>query len=126
MPNYNKIVIIGHLGRDPETKSTLNGTQICNFSVAVSETYHDEKKTEWFNVIAFKKTAEICQKYLHKGDPAMVEGKLQTRTWDASDGTKKTTVEIVASNIVLLGSKPAKREDHDGNDRPIDDSDIPF
>lgn len=132
MPNLNKVIIIGHLGRDPEVRYTQDGKPVANFSVAVTEKYNGNEKTEWFSVVAFSKTAEIVQKYLHKGNPAYVEGKLQTREWNDKDGQKRTTTEIVASNIVFIGSKQERKDDGFGPERyqqpdaGITDSDIPF
>jgi single-strand DNA-binding protein len=128
MPNYNKIVIIGHLGKDPETKYTKDGKNVANFSVAVSEKWGGNEHTEWFYVVAWNKTAEIAQKFLKKGNPVLIEGKIQTREWNSTDGEKKKTTELIASNIVLLGGKvtaPANLSNDQQFDSP-DDSLIPF
>jgi single-strand DNA-binding protein len=112
---YNKIIIQGNMGRDPEIKTTASDKTVATFSVAVSEKYQGETQTEWFNVVAWEKTAVICQKFLHKGDPVLVEGRIKTRSWD-SNGEKKYRTEVIASQIVLLGSK----HESDPSD-PVDD-----
>lgn len=118
MPSLNRVQIIGHLGRDPETKFIPSGKSVANFSVAVSEKYNGNESTEWFNVVAWEKTGEIAQKYLRKGNPVYVEGRLKTREWE-KDGEKRKTTDLVATNIVLLGSKNQASD-------PVDDTDIPF
>jgi single-strand DNA-binding protein len=127
MPNYQSITIIGHLGRDPEIRTTPSGKTVAGFSVAVSETYKDSKTTEWFNIVVWEKLAEICQRFLHKGDPVMIVGKLRTREYDAKDGTRKKAVEVIASNMVLMSSKrQAEAAPESPAAEPIGDSDIPF
>ena len=108
MGSLNKATILGRLGKDPELRTTGGGTEVANFSVATSETFTDknnEKKetTEWHSVVVWGKLAGIAKKYLAKGREVLIEGKLQTRSWDDKDGTKKYKTEIVASNIVLIG-----------------------
>jgi len=131
MPSLNKIMIIGHLGRNPDMKTTQSGDLVANFSVAVSEKYKGVESTEWFNVVAWTKTAEIVQKYLSKGNPVYVEGRLKTREYEARDKTQKKVTEIIASHIVLLGgSKDTVSQDRGAPrteaDDSFDDDDIPF
>jgi single-strand DNA-binding protein len=108
--SLNKVMIIGRLGQDPELKYTPNGSAVCNFSLATSESWTDknngqkQEKTEWHRVTTWGKTAEICGKYLAKGKQCYVEGKLQTRSWDAQDGSKRYTTEIIATAVQFLGS----------------------
>ena len=106
--SVNKAILIGHLGKDPEIRYAQSGTAVTNFSLATNEVWNNQEgqrqeKTEWHRVVAFGKLAEICGQYLTKGKQVYVEGKLQTRTWDDRDGNKRSTTEIVASNVVMLG-----------------------
>jgi single-strand DNA-binding protein len=103
----NKVQIIGHLGKDPEMRYTPSGKPVTTFSVAVSRSWsttdgerHNE--TEWFNVVAWSTLAETCKQYLSKGQRVYVEGRLQTRRWDDKEGQKHTSVEIVASDMIML------------------------
>jgi single-strand DNA-binding protein len=111
MSGVNKVILVGRLGRDPEIKDA-KGIAIANFSIATSKTWKDEsgekqEKTEWHNIVAFKKTAELAGKFLTKGREIYVEGELQTRSWeDKETGVKKYRTEIIAQNIQFLGSKP--------------------
>ena len=114
---YQKYVAIGHLGQDPNIKYTTTGTAVANFSIAVDETYKDksgetQKKTEWVNVVAWEKLAELAGQYLHKGSLVLIEGKLQTRSWsDQGTGEKKYKTEVVASVVKFLDKKPEKTEE---------------
>ncbi|HET60162.1 MAG TPA: single-stranded DNA-binding protein [Chloroflexi bacterium] len=104
----NKVMIIGYLGKDPEMRYTPSGRAVTTFSVAVNRSYvsaDGEKKneTEWFNVIAWSSLAEICAQYLTKGERVYVEGRLQSRQWENSEGTQHNSVEIVASEMLILG-----------------------
>lgn len=124
MPSYQKVQVMGHLGRDPEVRYSQAGEPVANFSVAVTEKRSGSESTEWFNCVAFKKTAEIVQKYLHKGDAVFAEGKLQTRKYQGRDGTEKKSVEVIVNNLVLMGAKRQTQEAETGE--PIGDNDIPF
>ncbi len=126
----NKVLLIGRLGKDPELKYTQGGTAVAKFSLATDESWKDqsgEKKTrtEWHNVIAWGKLAEICGKYLAKGRLVYVEGKIQSREWEAEDGTKRRVFEIVASDMNILDSNGEKRETERANGAASDD-DVPF
>lgn len=106
----NKVIIIGHLGKDPEVRYTPSGQAVANFSLATTENWNDkqgqkQEKTEWHRIVAWGKTAELAGEYLAKGRQVYVEGKLQTRQWDDRDGNKKYTTEIVAQNITFLGGR---------------------
>jgi len=108
--SLNQAQLIGRLGKDPEIRALENGRKVASFSVATSESWKDktsgEKKeaTEWHNIVAWGPTAEVCEKYLHKGDQVFVEGKIMTRSWE-KDGVKRYTTEIVVTNLIMLGSK---------------------
>lgn len=103
MAGINKCLILGRLGRDPELKTSQSGTEVCRFSLAVSEKYNGEERTEWFNCVAFGKIAEVAAKYLSKGDHAFIEGRIQTRKWQGKDGTDRTATEIIVASLTLLG-----------------------
>ena len=111
MAGLNKVTLIGNLGRDPEVRYTPDGTAVANFSIATSEEWTDktsgEKKerTEWHRVVVFRRLAEICGEYLSKGRQVYIEGKLQTREWQDKDGNKRSTTEIVASQMLMLGPR---------------------
>src|SRR6266446_3704771 len=108
--SVNRAILVGRLGRDPETRYTSGGQAVCNFSMATDETYKDragerQKRTEWHRIVVWGKQAEIAQQYLHKGSLIFVEGRIQTRQWDDREGQKRTTVEIVANNFRMLGGR---------------------
>jgi len=123
----NKVMIIGNVGKDPELKYTLDGTPNCRFSVAVTSTYKDkegnqQENTEWFNVVAWGKLAETCGEYVFKGQKLYVEGRLQTRKWQTSDGETKYMTELVAQAIQMLSFKP--REAQEGEVEPAGEPEI--
>jgi single-strand DNA-binding protein len=106
----NKVLLIGNLGRDPELKYTPQGTPVTTFSVAVSRTWktpdgQQRDETEWFRVVAWERLAEQCNEYLRKGSKVFIEGRLQTREWQGADGQQRQTVEVVASNMLILDSR---------------------
>lgn len=108
--DLNKVMIIGHLGRDPEMRFTPSGRPVTTFTVATNRFWNSgdgEKhtETEWFNVVAWGNLAEICKQYLLKGQQVYVEGRLQTRRWEDGEGVKHSNVEIVASEMMVLGEK---------------------
>ena len=106
--SVNKVILVGRLGRDPETRYTSAGQAVCNFTLATDETYKDrsgerQKRTEWHRIVLWSKLAEISQQYLKKGMMVYIEGRLQTRQWDDQrTGQKRTTVEIVANVMRML------------------------
>jgi len=102
----NKVILIGNVGRDPETRTTQSGSTIAKFSVATSERFGEGKeKTDWHNVTAFGKLAEIVSKYVSKGSQVCVIGRINYSSWDGNDGQKKYRTEIVAGEIELIGGK---------------------
>jgi single-strand DNA-binding protein len=125
----NKVMLIGHLGNDPELRMTASGQSVVNFTVATNESFRDssgnqQEKTEWHRVVAWGKLAEICNQYLKKGRQVYIEGKLQTRTWDDSKtGEKKYSTEIVCTDMQMLGSgrdsgSPMNEASSFGQERP--------
>jgi len=153
--SVNKVILVGRLGRDPETRYTGGGQAVANFSVATDETYKDkngerQKRTEWHKIVVWGKQAEIAQQYLKKGSLIFIEGRIQSREWQDKEGQKRTSFEIVASNFRMLGGRGdgagsgggsfgggARSEEHDqsgggedlgggGSGPEISDDDIPF
>jgi single-strand DNA-binding protein len=108
--SVNKVILVGRLGRDPETRYTGGGQAVANFSIATDETYKDrngekQKRTEWHKIVVWGKQAEIAQQYLKKGSLLFLEGRIQSREWQDKEGQKRTSFEIVASNFRMLGSR---------------------
>ena len=116
MSGVNRVIIVGHLGKDPETRSSQGGVAITNFSVATSEEWKDKKtgekktQTEWHRISAFGRLAEICAEYLIKGKLVYIEGRIQTRSWEDKDGNKRYITEIVANTMQMLSGSGDKRE----------------
>lgn len=115
-------MIIGNLTREPELRNTPSGQSIASFSVATNMTWTDQsgqqqKKTEFHNIIAWRKLAEICSKYLHKGSKVYIEGRLQTTDWTGQDGVKRYRTEIVAENMIMLDSKGTSADGNFGAPR---------
>lgn len=108
--SVNKVILVGRLGRDPETRYTGGGQAVCNFSLATDETYKDrsgerQKRTEWHKIVVWGKQAEIAQQYLKKGAQIFLEGRIQSREWMDKENQKRTSFEIVCSNFRMLGSR---------------------
>src|SRR5206468_1011754 len=106
----NKVMLVGRLGRDPETRYTGGGQAVANFSVATDETYKDrngerQKRTEWHKIVVWGKQAEIAQQYLKKGSLVFIEGRIQSREWQDKEGQKRTSFEIVANSFRMLGGR---------------------
>jgi single-strand DNA-binding protein len=141
---------VGNLGKDPEMSYLPSGQAVTKFSLATSRSYKDKsgelkEETEWHNIVAWGKLGEICAQYLKKGRQAYVEGRIQTRTWEGRDGNKRTSVDIVAENVQMLGSRgeggaestsrpvsssratsPEDESLSEANPSEITDDDIPF
>ncbi|MFZ5586116.1 MAG: single-stranded DNA-binding protein [Thermodesulfobacteriota bacterium] len=131
----NNCQFIGNLGSDPEMKYTPSGTAVCNFRIAVSESFKDrdgnqQERTEWVRIVAWSKLAEICGQYLTKGRQVFVLGKYTTRTWDDQDGNKRYMTEIVAREVLMLGGNPDGGGQGGGGSQGgapgYGDDDIPF
>ncbi len=126
----NKVMIIGRLGRDPEMRYTPSGRPVTTFSVATSRSWNTSDgerrtETEWFNVVAWGSLAEICKQYLSKNRLIYVEGRLQSRHWDDSDGNKHYSTEIVANEMIMLDEKrEANNESPD--EETIEEDEYPF
>ncbi|MEK7512211.1 MAG: single-stranded DNA-binding protein [Patescibacteria group bacterium] len=105
--DLNRAMIIGRLTRDPESRTTPQGTSVCSFSLATNFVWVDQsgqrqEKVEYHNIVAWRKLADICQQYLKKGGKVYIEGRLQTRDWEGQDGVKRYRTEIVADNMIML------------------------
>ncbi len=120
---FNKVIIMGNLVRDPELKYLPSGTPVANLSIAVNDRYKKDgetvEKVSYFDIVVFARQAENCNEYLSKGRPVLVEGRLQQRRWEAQDGANKSKIEIVASNVIFLGSGSGSGS---GGGRPKDSS----
>lgn len=106
----NKVQLIGHLGNDPEIINLESGKKIAKFTIATNESYKNEKgekveDTQWHNIVAWNKTAEIVEKYLKKGKEVVVEGKLTSRSYDDKEGNKRYVTEVVVNELLMLGGK---------------------
>ena len=110
MASFNKAILVGRLTRDPEMKFTPQGTPVCKFSIAVDRGYGDKKDTDFFNIVAWQKLAEICEKYLGKGSLVLIEGEIQSRIYQTKDGQNRNAFEIIARNMKMLGGKTEKQE----------------
>ena len=108
--SVNKVILVGNVGKDPETRYLEGGTAVCSFSLATSETYRNrdgEKvtNTEWHNIVLWRGLAEVAEKYVRKGSQLFIEGRIRTRSWDDRDGNKRYTTEIVGDNMQMLGRR---------------------
>jgi single-strand DNA-binding protein len=114
--SVNKVILIGNLGKDPEVKYTQTGMAVAHFTLATNERFKDkdgnwQDRTEWHNLVAFQRTAEIAAEYLKKGRSVYIEGSLRTNSWDDKDtGQKKYKTEIIINDLVLLGGRDAGGE----------------
>jgi single-strand DNA-binding protein len=114
MAGINKAILIGNLGRDPETRTLESGVKVTRFPMATTETFKNKDgvktdQTEWHNIVLWRGLAEVAEKYLRKGDSVYIEGKISYRQWDDKDGNKRYTTDIVADNMTMLGG--ARRDD---------------
>lgn len=127
----NKVYLIGNLTRDPEPNTTASGVQMCRFSIAVGRRFKNadgESETDFFNVIAWRSTADFCGKYLHKGSKVAVVGSIQNRSFEAEDGSKRYYTDIIAEEVEILTPKGANEENGDDTSdlKPIEDDGLPF
>ena len=110
MASVNKVILVGNLGRDPEMRFMPNGEAVCNFSIATTDSWKDksgqkQERTEWHNIVIYRKLAEIAGEYLKKGRPVYIEGRLQTRKWQTKEGQDRYTTEIIADQMQMLGGR---------------------
>jgi single-strand DNA-binding protein len=117
----NKVILIGNLGKDPEVRYMANGGAVCNVTLATTESWKDKQsgeqkdKTEWHNIVFYRRLAEIAGEYLRKGSQIYVEGKLQTRKWQDKSGNDRYTTEIIANEMQMLGSRGGGSADFGGS-----------
>jgi single-strand DNA-binding protein len=141
--SVNKVIVLGNLGKNPEVRYTQGGQAVANFSVATSESWADkntgtkQERTEWHRIVVWGKVAELCGQYLSKGRKVYIEGRLQTRDWTDKEGKKNYTTEVVANQVVFLGSKedgagagagksgPSHPDDNFSSQPPPDMGDMP-
>jgi len=126
----NKVMIIGHLGRDPEMRYTPSGRPVTTFTVATSRSWNTSDgerrtETEWFNVVAWSSLAEICNQYLTKGQQVYIEGRLQTRYWEDDQGKRHSSVEIVANEMIMLGKRSSTTQDTNAP-KETEEDEFPF
>jgi len=117
----NKVMLIGNLGRDPEMRYTPSGRPVTTYSVASSRSWktadgETRSETEWVNIVAWGSLAEICNQYLQKGQQVYIEGRLQTRRWEDDEGNKRSTTEVVAREMIMLGDRRDRQEDNQDED----------
>lgn len=117
----NKVILVGNLGKDPQTRSTPNGQEVATLTVATSEKYKDksgelQERTEWHTVVVWGKQAESCGKYLTKGRQVYVEGRLATRKWTDKEGAERYSTEVVAETVKFLGGGGEKKQQAGGDD----------
>jgi single-strand DNA-binding protein len=145
MVSFNRVVLAGNLTRDPELRFTNNGIPVCQFGIAVNRVRSKSEEVDFFDITAWRELGETIANYKKKGDPILVEGKLQYRTWEAQDGSKRSKVDVVADNVQFLGrgdssgeggasadggqrsragARQSSRDDVDLNEEDFDD--IPF
>ena len=147
--SVNRVILIGRLGRDPETRYTQAGDAVCTFSIATSESWRDKatgqrsERTEWHNIVLYRKLAEIAQQYLNKGREVYLEGRIQSRKYTSKDGVERTAYEVVGESLKMVGSRmdnsdassnygstppPPPRKPEPRPAPPVDDldDDIPF
>jgi single-strand DNA-binding protein len=137
--SVNKAILVGRLGRDPESQSTAGGSKVVRLSVATDEVWNDQrgerqKKTEWHRIVVFGKTADAVERYLKKGSQVFIEGRIQTQEWQDKTGAKRYTTEIVASDVKFLDSAKSSGSGGDsgsyggGGDggEASPDDDVPF
>lgn len=129
----NKVILVGHLGADPELRYTANGTAVARFRIATTETFTDrsgarQERTEWHRIVVWGKLAEICGQYLSKGRLVYIEGRIRSDTWE-QEGVKRYSYEIVAENMKMLGGRGPEREAEPPFPPPegeVPEDDIPF
>ncbi len=129
--SLNKVLLIGHLGGDPESRFTTSGSAVTNFNLATNESWRSnegdtKEKTEWHRVVVFGKLAETAAEYMKKGQLVFVEGRLQTRSWEDKDNVKKYTTEILCDSFTMLGRKSDDSGGGSSAQSSDQDDDLPF
>ena len=131
MRDLNKVMVIGNLGKDPEMRFTASGTPVTSFSLAANRSYSSpdgerHQETEWFNIVAWNKLAEICNQHLGKGQRVYIEGRLQTRSWEGQDGQTRYRTEIIANDVIFLDRRTAALSEGEEEDENVGVEELPF
>lgn len=137
MANYNRVIIAGNLTKDPELRYIPSGDPVANFTVAINRNYttkagERKEETSFIPVVVWRKQAEHCNQYLRKGSPALVEGRLQQRSWETQEGQKRSIIEVVADRVVFLGGAKPQQDEienedvHESQRIPENTEDVPF
>ena len=129
--SLNKVLLIGHLGADPESRFTTSGSAVTNFNVATNESWRSaegdtKEKTEWHRVVLFGKMAETAAEYMKKGQLVFIEGRLQTRSWEDKDKVKRYTTEVLCDNFTMLGRKSEGESTGPSQKEGDQEDDLPF
>jgi single-strand DNA-binding protein len=132
MVSFNRVVLAGNLTQDPELRFTNNGIPVCEFGLAVNRVRSKNEEVDFFDITAWRELGETIANYKKKGDPILIEGRLQYRTWEAQDGSKRSKVDVVADNVQFLGrggeggegGAPAGGGQRGRRDAPRDDVDL--
>ena len=123
MANLNSVSIIGNVGKEPEMRFVPSGKPVTSFSVAVNSKFGESESTEWFSVVAWNKLAETCNQFLTKGQQVFVEGRLQTRSWEDTKGTKHYKTEVIANKVLFLGQH---KQDKENIEEEAEPENMPF
>lgn len=134
MVSVNRVILIGNLGRDPDLRYTPSGQPVAKFPIATSERWKDrdgqpQQRTDWHNIVAWGRQAEVCKEYLKKGSPVYIEGRIQSRSYEDKDGNRKYITEIIANRMQMLGKKgeePSEEETPEPETEEAEGDDIPF
>jgi single-strand DNA-binding protein len=129
MPNFNRVILIGHLGKDPEARATQTGKTVVNFTLATSKKNGGTKKTQWHNIVAWEKVADVIAKYCHKGDAILVEGEIMYDDYTDRDGVKRYKTEINANRMEFIKTKGVTEggvTEEEKPNAPTNDGDTPF
>lgn len=123
MASVNKVILIGNLGKDPETRYMSNGDAVTNITLATTDTWKDkngekQEKTEWHSIVFYRKLAEIAGEYLKKGRSVYIEGRLETRKWTDKQGIERYTTQIIADDMKMLGNRPAGDQQQSSQSTP--------
>ena len=126
----NKVILCGNLTKDPDVRYTQNGKAMSRMSIAINQGYGDNKTTEYFNLVAWEKTAQLCEKYLRKGSKVLVEGRLKNNNYKDNKGVQHYAVDVIVTSLEFMDSKKKTAEEDEGyptdDGRSPDDDDMPF
>jgi single-strand DNA-binding protein len=131
MASFNKVILLGNLTRDPELRHTPAGAAVCSFDLAVNRTFttkagERKEEVDFFTVVVWDKQAQTCAEYLSKGRQALVEGRLQRRSWETADGQKRSKYEVVAERVQFVGGRKETGVSEEEPPRPAEEEEVPF